>query len=129
MACAVLPYAPARFAALRDLGAATEAFAAAREGGAVRTLTALLAKHGLADVAGVMLLHAHFSLASDERLVQRDAVRGPHDPGTRHNMRRPLASRLGPETGVRGRVQACALRARARVRLRRRCASLGPQRS
>jgi hypothetical protein len=79
MACAVLPYSSARFAALRDLGAATDAFALARKVGAVRTLTALLSKHGLADVAGVMLLHAHFDMAADERLVQRGAVRAaPH---------------------------------------------------
>jgi hypothetical protein len=75
MACAVLPYSSARFAELRDLGAATDAFAPARDGGAVRTLTALLSKHGVADMAGVMLLHAHFDMAADERLVQRGAVR------------------------------------------------------
>ena len=85
MACAVLPYSPARFAALRDLGAATQAFAPARDS-AAHALTSLLAKHGLADVAGVMLLHAHFNMAADERLVQRAAVRGTRarggDPGT-----------------------------------------------
>jgi hypothetical protein len=84
MACAVLPYSPARFAALRDLGAAAEAFAPTRDA-AVSTLTALLTKYGVDDVAGVMLLHAHFDMAAEERLVQRATVRASGLPSARLN--------------------------------------------
>ena len=101
MACAVLPYSPARFAALRDLGAATEAFAPARDT-AVRTLTALLTKHGLDDVAGIMLLHAHFNMAAEERLVQRATVRAPKPRGCATSAHARLAL-LG---GVRRQWQA-----------------------
>ena len=74
MAAAVLPYSAARFSALPSLPAAARAFAPRKEA-ALPALVALIHRAGLAEVAGVALLHAHFDMADDERLVQHAPVR------------------------------------------------------
>ena len=74
MAAAVLSYSAERFNALPSLGVASVAFAP-RKTAVLPELIALISRAGLADVAGVALLHAHFSMHDDERLVQRGEVR------------------------------------------------------
>ena len=74
MAAAVLSYSAERFNALPSLGAASDAFAP-RKADVLPHLVAIIRRAGLADVAGVALLHAHFSMHADERLVQRGKVR------------------------------------------------------
>ena len=76
MAATVLPYSAARFSARPSLSAAARAFAPRKEE-ALPTLVALIHRAGLAEVAGVALLHAHFDMDDDERLVQRAPVRTP----------------------------------------------------
>jgi hypothetical protein len=91
-AVAVLPYSSSRFAALPSLGEASAAFAP-RKAAALPSLVALIHAAGLADVAGVALLHAHFHLADEERLVQHAAVRAPRKVAPARSAGRALAPR------------------------------------
>jgi hypothetical protein len=75
----VLPYCPARFNALLSLEEASAAFAP-RKTDTLPALVALIHSAGLADVAGVALLHAHFTMDGAERLVQHGLVRGAQEP-------------------------------------------------
>jgi hypothetical protein len=70
----VLPYCPARFNSLLSLHEASAAFAP-RKMDVLPSLVELIRCAGLADVAGVALLHAHFTMDSHERLVQNGSVR------------------------------------------------------
>jgi hypothetical protein len=74
MAAAVLSYSAERFNALPSLGEASDLFAPLKPA-ALPQLVALIHAAGLADVAGVALLHAHFHLEEAERLVQHGTVR------------------------------------------------------
>ena len=73
-AATVLSYCPERFSALPSLGEASAAFAPHKQS-ALPALVVLIHRAGLADVAGVALLHAHFAMSSSERLVQHSQVR------------------------------------------------------
>jgi len=72
---AVLSYSAARFNALPSLSVASDAFAP-RKKGALPRLVAIIHAAGLAEVAGVALLHGHFTVVESERLIHGQ-VRSP----------------------------------------------------
>lgn len=102
MAAAVLSYSAERFNALPSLGVASVAFAP-RKTAVLPELIALISRAGLADVAGVALLHAHFSMHDDERLVQRGEVRPARTARVRQLV---VCAAATPRSGAPPRVRA-----------------------
>ena len=105
----MLPYSPERFNALLSLGDASAAFAP-RKRSVLPPLVALIHAAGLADVAGVALLHAHFTMESEERLVLRAEVRGrlPYPARSAHYSAASPPAHAHARTPARLRAQGLA---------------------
>ncbi|KFX99133.1 hypothetical protein O988_04028 [Pseudogymnoascus sp. VKM F-3808] len=76
--CAILPYSSSHYNSLPEFFDAKETFKAKNASSTIQTtLAALFLRHNVHENLGIQMLHTHFEISDDERLVSVGAVAVP----------------------------------------------------
>lgn len=76
--CAILPYSSSHYNSLPEFFHAKETFKAKNASTTIQTtLAALFLRHNVHENLGIQMLHTHFEISDDERLVSVGAVAVP----------------------------------------------------
>ncbi|KFY45096.1 hypothetical protein V495_03124 [Pseudogymnoascus sp. VKM F-4514 (FW-929)] len=76
--CAILPYSSSHYNSLPEFFEAKETFKAKNASSTIQTtLAALFMRHNVHENLGIQMLHTHFEISDDERLISIGAVAVP----------------------------------------------------